>query len=168
MDQQEVQPLELKDQLKHTLEECRMVLPGMQAIFGFQLIAVFNESFSKKLTQGEQIAHLVATGLMTVAIALAMSPAALHRQSEPDQVSKRLLIQSSGLLTWAMVPLAVATVIDLYLLSHIVLKEQGIAAVIALGFLAFLLAMWFLFPQLAKMQRKQREQATAREPLPER
>jgi hypothetical protein len=168
MDETKVQPLELKDQMRHTLEECRMVLPGMQAIFGFQLIAVFNESFSKKLTQGEQIAHLAATGLMTVAIALAMSPAALHRQSEPDRVSKKLLEQSTGLLTWAMVPLALATVIDLYLLSHIILKESGVAAVVAIGFLAFLAAMWFVFPQICKAQRKQREQAPAHQPLPER
>jgi len=27
------------------LEECRMVLPGIQALFGFQLIVVFNSRF---------------------------------------------------------------------------------------------------------------------------
>ena len=42
------------------LEECRMVLPGIQALFGFQLIAVFNEGFSDKLTPGEQKLHLAA------------------------------------------------------------------------------------------------------------
>ena len=42
------------------LEECRMVLPGIQALFGFQLIAVFNEGFSDKLTPGEQELHLAA------------------------------------------------------------------------------------------------------------
>jgi len=31
--------------ISHLLEECRMVLPGIQALFGFQLIAVFNQPF---------------------------------------------------------------------------------------------------------------------------
>ena len=31
------------------LEECRMVLPGIQALFGFQLIAVFNSTFAESL-----------------------------------------------------------------------------------------------------------------------
>jgi hypothetical protein len=39
----------------HILEECRMVLPGIQALFGFQLIAVFNEGFAEKLSSNEQL-----------------------------------------------------------------------------------------------------------------
>jgi hypothetical protein len=38
------------------IEEARMVLPGIQALFGFQLIAVFNERF-KELTKDEQLIH---------------------------------------------------------------------------------------------------------------
>ena len=34
----------IKDALQQTLEEARMVLPGVQALFGFQLIAVFSEA----------------------------------------------------------------------------------------------------------------------------
>ena len=34
------QKLELKDMLRNVLEEARMVLPGIQALFGFQLISV--------------------------------------------------------------------------------------------------------------------------------
>lgn len=36
--------LPLSQAAQHLLEECRMVLPGIQALFGFQLIAVFNLS----------------------------------------------------------------------------------------------------------------------------
>jgi hypothetical protein len=42
-------PGKLDDQTDKTgrdaIEEARMVLPGIQALFGFQLIAVFNERF---------------------------------------------------------------------------------------------------------------------------
>ena len=49
-----IEKLTLEDALTHLLEECRMVLPGVQALFGFQLIVVFNRSFFLKLTFVEQ------------------------------------------------------------------------------------------------------------------
>ena len=39
---------------QYLLEECRMVLPGIQALFGFQLIAVFSPGFAQKLTLADQ------------------------------------------------------------------------------------------------------------------
>jgi hypothetical protein len=70
----------LKDAATFLLDECRMVLPGIQALFGFQLIAVFNERFVEDLTQLERYLHFAAIGLVAVAIALIMTPAALHRR----------------------------------------------------------------------------------------
>ena len=40
----------LPELVSHLLEECRMVLPGIQALFGFQLVAVFNQAFWEKLS----------------------------------------------------------------------------------------------------------------------
>jgi len=71
-----VDKLELKDQFKNILEEARVVLPGIQAIFGFQLIAVFNQQFSKLLSQGEQKLHFCATLLMALAAVMMMAPSA--------------------------------------------------------------------------------------------
>jgi hypothetical protein len=77
----QVEALSLSKATQYLLEECRMVLPGIQALFGFQLIAVFNESFTEKLSMTEQIVHLCAIGLVTLAIALVMTP--------PRTVAKR-------------------------------------------------------------------------------
>src|SRR5215213_3557926 len=82
--------LSLDDAASHLLEECRTVVPGMQALFGFQLIAVFNTTFREQLSSTERILHLTAIVLVTIAIALVMAPAALHRQTEPMAVSRRL------------------------------------------------------------------------------
>ncbi len=43
----------LQQQAQQTIEEARMVLPGIQALFGFQLIAIFNIRF-QDLTLYEQ------------------------------------------------------------------------------------------------------------------
>src|ERR1700674_1041889 len=71
---------------REAIEEARMVLPGIQALFGFQLIAVFNERF-RQLPTPEQAMHFAAILLIALAIALIMTPAAYHRQVEPGSVS---------------------------------------------------------------------------------
>jgi hypothetical protein len=45
---------ELEKIAQTAIEEARMVLPGIQAIFGFQLIAVFNTKFAE-LSDFDQI-----------------------------------------------------------------------------------------------------------------
>ena len=48
------QRLSLSEAAQYLLDECRMVLPGIQALFGFQLIVVFNSGFDQKLSATEQ------------------------------------------------------------------------------------------------------------------
>ena len=60
----ERQELSLNDAATHVLEECRTVVPGMQALFGFQLIAVFSATF-KELSSAERTLHLAAIVLVT-------------------------------------------------------------------------------------------------------
>jgi hypothetical protein len=57
----------LKDEATRLIEEARMVLPGLQALLGFQLIAVFNERFDKALSPLEQHLHLAAICAVAVA-----------------------------------------------------------------------------------------------------
>jgi hypothetical protein len=40
----------LTESVTHTVEEARMLIPGVTAFLGFQLVAVFNNGFSQKLT----------------------------------------------------------------------------------------------------------------------
>jgi len=46
--------LSLKDAVQQLLDEARMVLPGIQTLLGFQLIACFNEGFAVRLDAAEQ------------------------------------------------------------------------------------------------------------------
>jgi hypothetical protein len=104
----------------HLLEECRMVLPGIQALFGFQLIAVFNQAFDEKLSPGEQQLHFLALFLVALSAALVMAPAAIHRQSQQREVSERFIWLSSLLLRVSMYPLALGLTLDVYLIGRVV------------------------------------------------
>jgi hypothetical protein len=142
--------LSLDTAATHLLEECRMVLPGIQALFGFQMIAVFNERVSTALTRAEQRLHLAAILLVVSAIILVMAPAAYHRQAEPSSISDRFLRVSSRLLLWSMVPLAFGIAFDVYLVSRLVLSDVFAASAIAATAMVVTFCFWWLLPRLAK------------------
>ena len=142
--------LSLNDAATHVLEECRTVVPGMQALFGFQLIAVFSSSFNEQLSPPERMLHLAALLLVAIAIALVMAPAALHRQSEPMSVSRGFIATSSRLLMTSMVFLAIGIALDVYLISRVILGNSMIALVIAVLLLGVFLVFWRFIPQHAR------------------
>ena len=87
----------LHQEAQQMIEEARMVLPGIQALFGFQLMAVFNNRF-QELTLHEQYIHFSSIILVVIAIALIMTPAAYHRLVERGTVSQCFIDLSSTLL----------------------------------------------------------------------
>lgn len=142
----ETKTLPLDQATEYLLEECRMVLPGIQALFGFQLIAVFNNLF-KELGHVEQSLHLAAIGLVAIAIALIMTPAALHRQTSPREVSQHLIALSTKLLLFSMFPLATAVAVEFYIVSLMILHIAWLAGLLAVTLLLIFIALWFVFPR---------------------
>jgi MFS-type transporter involved in bile tolerance (Atg22 family) len=92
---------------REVIEEARMVLPGIQALFGFQLMAVFNQRFNE-LGEAEKLTHFVSALLIALSIGPIMTPAAYHRQVEPGSVSEFFVRLASRLVTITMLPLALA------------------------------------------------------------
>jgi hypothetical protein len=131
----------------YVLEECRMVLPGIQALFGFQLIAVFSDGFSASLSAAEQALHLAAIVLVVSAIALVMAPAALHRQSAQYVVTERFVWLSSRLVLAGMLPLALGLCADLYLVGRVILGSPAGALALAAAVLALIVALWVVLPR---------------------
>lgn len=145
--------ISLNDAASHLLDECRMVLPGIQALFGFQLIAFFNQAFGDKLSHREQTLHLAATVAVACAVALVMTPAALHRQAQPMAVSERFVNVASRFLLCSMLPLALGISLDVYLVSRMVLKATAPAAVIAAVLFAGFGVLWYAVPRNRRLRR---------------
>lgn len=137
----------IPDALRQTLDEARMVLPGVQALFGFQLIAVFSDGFEHRLSQAEQSLHLAAIILVTIAIALVMTPAAYHRQVDPRGVTLSLLTLASWMISAAMLPLAAGLAIDVHLIARLITGSPPFATATGIVVFALFLALWFVFPQ---------------------
>ena len=129
-----------------------MVLPGIQALFGFQLIAVFSERFARELSPDEQHLHLLAIGMVAVAIALIMTPAAYHRQSDPQRITQGFVRISTRLLLASLWPLAVAICLDFYLVGRILVGAGPMLWLASLLFATFVL-LWFVLPRMARLHR---------------
>ncbi|HEY1289125.1 MAG TPA: DUF6328 family protein [Burkholderiales bacterium] len=140
--------VKLDSAASHLLEECRMVLPGIQALFGFQLIAVFNDGFEHKLAPSERQLHFLALFLVAVSAAFVMAPAAIHRQSQQREVSERFIWLSSLLLRISMLPLALGLTLDVYLIAVVVFGTSGLALAFAAALLVVLLLLWVVLPRL--------------------
>lgn len=143
---QEAEQLPLSKAAATLIEECRMILPGIQALFGFQLIVVFNTAFAEKLSPLEQRLHLLAIVLIGVAIVVIMTPAAYHRQAGPQDITQRFIDLSTRLLLFSMIPLALSISMEVYLISRLILQDVLISFLITLVLLIIFMILWFVLP----------------------
>ena len=142
----------LEEEATHATDEARMLLPGVQAVMGFQLMAVFNQRFDN-LSDGQQALHLVAFVMLVLAMALIMAPAAYHRQAERGIISRRLVDLASHLLMWALLPLAIGVALDAYLLADLILRNQVAAVATAAVVASLFAALWYGLPRLSPRRR---------------
>ena len=129
--------------------EARMLLPGVQTILGFQLMAVFNQRF-EHCSRGEQTVHFAAFLLVALTMGLMLTPAAYHRHVERRIVTDRFVKMSSRLLTWSMAPFTVGISLDTYLIGKIILNDVALALVAGGGMFVVLTGLWFVLPVAAR------------------
>jgi uncharacterized protein DUF6328 len=152
-DHEQEEPLKLPDAARYVFEECRMILPGIQALFGFQMIAIFNSGFSEKLSVAEQKLHNLAILLVVVAVALIMSPAALHRRAEQRSVSDRFIRIASRFVLSAMLLLAIGISLEVFIVTDIVWHDRFIATTASVAVLCLFTILWELYPTIYRRTR---------------
>jgi hypothetical protein len=143
----------LTDKIQHALTECRVVLPGSQALLGFQFIVILSESFDK-LSSVSKYVHLAALGLNALAIVLLITPAAYHRMVERGEETEHFHRFASKVLVAALVPLALALAADVYVVVQKVTESLLISVVSALVILAIFWELWFGLPLYRRTQRE--------------
>ncbi|HYV22844.1 MAG TPA: DUF6328 family protein [Candidatus Bathyarchaeia archaeon] len=143
----------LTESVSHVVEEARMLIPGVTAFLGFQLVAVFNNAFSQKLTRDEQMLHVGAMFLTLVALLMLLAPAAYHRQAESGWVSQGFVNLSSRLITGATPLFALGITIDFYVLVRAVSENTTLALVLAVAILAITVVLWYVVPHVEPIAR---------------
>lgn len=141
-----LQPEAVSEVASHLLEECRMVLPGIQALFGFQLIAVFNTKFGE-MPQAHQMLHLLAIVFVTISIAVVMTPAAYHRQAHQFSISRTFVQRSSMLLLLSMILLSIGICLDVYVVASVIIGNNWMSLALPLAAALVFALLWFVFPR---------------------
>jgi cytochrome bd-type quinol oxidase subunit 2 len=134
----------LRDKIRHVLTECRVVLPGAQALLGFQFITTLTEAF-EKLPASSKYVHLASLALVAVSIVLLMTPAAYHRIVERGEETEHFHRFASRIIIAAMIPLALGISGDFYVIVRKVTESATGATVAALVMLFFFYGLWFGF-----------------------
>jgi hypothetical protein len=133
---------ELKDKIKHVLTEARTVLPGAQALLGFQFATILMESF-ERLPDSSKYVHLTSLALVALSVVLLMTPAAYHRIVEQGEDTERFHRFSSRVLLAAMVPLALGICGDLFVVIRKASGSTIFALSCALVMILFFYGFWF-------------------------
>jgi hypothetical protein len=160
MSQDESGGTPLETRIRQVLTEARVVLPGAQALLGFQLIAVLADGFDKLPESSRQL-HLVSLILLAVSTVLLMTPAAYHRVVEQGENTERFHRFASRLVMLAMVPLGLAIAADAYIVVNKVTHSPSLAIAITVLLLAFFFGCWFGYTTYARHRRERRQEERA-------
>jgi hypothetical protein len=145
-------PTPLHVKIEQMLTEARVILPGAQALFGFQLAIVLTQSF-ETLSDASRVVHALSLGLVALAVMLLIAPAAYHRIVYAGEDADDMHRVGSALVTAATVPLALGMAGDIYVvIGKIIGSMTGLAAA-ALG-LFVLAGLWYGYPLAVALNRR--------------
>lgn len=116
----------LKERIKCVLTEARVVLPGAQALLGFQFAAVLTDGFDRLATPGKQV-HFASLAAIAFSSVLLMAPAAFHRIVERGEETERLHTFASRMILGAMAFLAIGIGGDVFVVAVKVLRSEAMA-----------------------------------------
>ena len=100
-------PLQVK--IEQLLTEARVVLPGAQALFGFQLAIVLTRTF-ERLPKVSITVHAASLFLVALAVMMLMAPAPYHRIVYAGEDTEDMYRVGSALVTGATLPLGLGLV----------------------------------------------------------
>jgi hypothetical protein len=140
----DMQGTDLEGKIRHVLTETRMILPGAQAMLGFQLAVTLMEAF-QELPRPGQLAHVAAMLLTSAAVILLIAPAAYHRIAEEGEETERFHRVAGRFIVAALVPLALSMSAELGIVTYRLTESVGRAAILGVAALVVLLGAWFGF-----------------------
>jgi len=135
-------PTDLESKIKHVLTEARMVLPGAQALLGFQFVTMLLGDFDR-LPRAHKLVHRASLLLTSLSVTLLMTPAARHRIVEHGANTEEFHRFAGRVLLTAMVPLALGIAGDLFVVIAKVTASLAAALIGSILTLAVAFTCWF-------------------------
>jgi hypothetical protein len=131
--------------VEHMLTEARVLLPGAQALFGFQMAVLLTEAFAD-LPTSSQFLHAVALCCIAIAVILLMAPASFHRIAFGGENTESFYRIGSRFVIASALPLAAGITSDLCVAVTKALDSAAAGPVLATVTAALLVTLWFIRP----------------------
>ena len=147
-----VERTSLHQKIDHLLIEARVILPGAQALLGFQLAIVLTEAFAA-LSPAVKLVHGAALCCSALSIILLMALAAYHRIAYDGEDVAAFHRTGSRYLTVATLPLALSLSCDVFVVGTRIVGSSLAAAGAAFAVLGLLVGCWIILPLIARQRR---------------
>jgi hypothetical protein len=148
--QQQSEQQSLDGEMRNIIEEARVILPGVQALFGFQTIAVFNERFADLATYAK-VCHVLGLAMVIVTIAMVMTPAVYYRACAGNP-SHHMARVSSAVIRGSLLPLALGLSLDMFTVIFAVSEALWLSVAAGVATLLLFALLWYLVPRLGRQR----------------
>jgi hypothetical protein len=142
----------LHQRINQMLTEARVILPGAQALLGFQLAIVMTRPFAE-LPGASKLVHAASLGAIAVAVILLMAPAAYHRIVFAGEDTEEMHRTGSRFVAAATVPLALGLAGDVYVVLAKTAESPAVGLAAAAAVLVLLVGLWHVLPLVARQRR---------------
>jgi hypothetical protein len=139
----------LTTKIEQVLTEARVIIPGAQALLGFQFIAMLTAGFDEP-AQTLKVVHAIALALVAMNVILLMTPAALHRLSYDGADSESFFRAASAFVTTAPLFLAAGIAAESYVVLGKITESKLADAAYAAASFAVLVGFWYALPLTAR------------------
>jgi predicted permease len=133
---------QLDEKIRQTLTEARVVLPGAQALLGFQFACILTDAFGR-LSRVSQYVHLAGLSCVALSIVLLITPAAWHRLVERGESTEGFHRLASIVLLSALFPLAIGVSADFYVVVAKVIGSASVGVAAAASLFVYFCLLWF-------------------------
>jgi hypothetical protein len=142
-------PTSVHDKIRHVLTEARVILPGNQALLGFQFAVTLQQGF-RELPAALRLVHLISLSLIALSTILLLSPAPYHRIVEQGEETERFYRVANKFVLSALPPMAVGICTEFLVVAYRMTEQWSLSIIASLLMFSVFCGMWFGYPLLRK------------------
>jgi hypothetical protein len=137
-----VMPTAVHDKIRHVLTEARVILPGNQALLGFQFAVTLQQGF-RDLPAALKLVHLVSLSLIAISTILLLAPAPYHRIVERGEETESFYRVASKFTLSSLPPMAAAIAADFFVVVYKISNRYELSVMAAALIFCVFCGMWF-------------------------
>jgi hypothetical protein len=140
-------------QVDQLLTEARLIIPGAQALLGFQFAVTLMQAFAE-LPDAVKMLHVAALCCIGLAVILLMAPASIHRIAFGGEDNPAFVRVASFFIVAAPLPLAFGIALDTFVAAGRALESDRAASALSLAATVVLLGTWYAYPLAQRLLKR--------------